>query len=84
MNLGQKVTTLEEKVRPLEAAVLVGQRAATDVQLVRMEIEELKGFGPRILEGEEAVEKLADEIEERFSQMEVDVKILEATQQALS
>ena len=62
----------------------VCSQAATDCQLIKMEIEELKGFGPRILEGEEAVEKLADDIEERFSQMEVDVKILEATQQALS
>ena len=83
VNIDQRLKAVEEKMRPLESAVLVGQRAATDVSLMRLEVDELKGIVPMIQDVQEENEKLEDKMKQQFSELEVDVQILQATQQAL-
>jgi len=83
VNLDQRIKTLEEKLRPLETGVLAGQKASTDVTLVKMDIEELKGLATMIAEVQEETEKLEDKMKQQFSELEIDVQILQATQQSL-
>lgn len=83
VNLDQRIKTLEEKLRPLETGVLAGQKASTDVTLIKMDIEELKGLATMIAEVQEETEKLEDKMKQQFSELEIDVQILQATQQSL-
>lgn len=83
VNLDQRIKTVEEKLRPLETGVLAGQKASTDVTLVKMDVEELKGLAAMIAEVEDKIEDMKDNTDSLLSEIQVDVQVLQATQQAL-
>merc|ERR1711871_1671521 len=82
--LGQRIKTLEEKVRPLESGVSVGQKASTAVTLMKMEVEEgMNDLKSKVLQMEEETEEFEDKVKQQISEVQIDVQLLQAMQQSV-
>ena len=82
MNIGDKLEQLLTRFESLEASSRDAQKLGTTVQLLKMDLSEVRGFSKFIEAAEDKIEQLGNDCEKRFSELEVDVQILQATSQA--